>query len=220
MRIEHISAAAAALLLAASCGGDAEDPGAAQTSTTPETVAQPSQTTSPEEAIRRTDESSKDGQTPAREKRLGTVTINGQKYRKVRSRPGVVSLLPPRPTTTTALPEHGCRVKRFETPQGGTIRRLMPPAPGLRAERASSTQIVISYWFGEVDPRCRPAYLKFVADVNDDSLSPSGDFVRLRNLRGTVTYDLPESVRAADVVRATVRTSEGLPSNSSAVLID
>lgn len=219
MRLDRITATVAVLLLAASgCGDDSGDPevDAETLVTKPEMATPTSPSTTSEQGARPSDDSSPSS---AREKPLGTVTINGRRYRKVKSPSGAVSLLPRRPMQTTVLPERGCRAKRFRSHDGSSVRRFLPPAPGLRAERTSEDLIVISYWFGKVDQRCRPRHLSFVADVNDDSLPPAGDSVRLRRLQGSIEFELPESVRAADVVRATARTAEGLPSNSSAVLI-
>ena len=62
--------------------------------------------------------------------------------------------------------------------------------------------------------------LTVVVDSNDDALSPVGRAVRVRRLRGAITFKLVDPLTAVDVARATARTKSGVPGDSASVLIN
>jgi hypothetical protein len=139
--------------------------------------------------------------------------------RKQKTKSGAVVVLPPRPTDSATEPERGCHAKTFRGARQ-TIRRFLPPAPGLTARRADSGHVVVSYSFAPFESRCRPASLELVVDDNDDPLPPTGTTERVHDRRGEVRVSLPDRMRDADVVRAIARTEEGLPGNAVAVRIE
>jgi hypothetical protein len=209
----------ATLLLIAGCGeqGAEREIGSAppQASTEPPIQASDMTTERPS-AVKR--ELARTARRPVTAKGpVGSVTIGGQEYRTVRLKNGAVSLLPPRPVDTTATPAPGCQAKTFKS-DGSAHTRLLPPAPKLTAVWTGD-RVTVSYAFRGASRECRPAALEVTVDENDDSLPGFSQVVKLRRLHGSVAVDVPEVLNQADVVRASARTNQGLPSESVAVLI-
>jgi len=145
-------------------------------------------------------------------------TETGQKV--IRKKSGAVTITPERPTSYRTRPGKGCVMKEFGLPTGGSKRFAMPPRPGVAARRVDDGTVIVSYDLGAVDPRCRPAFLQLTLDINDDGQSGAGTHARIRKPRGEISMAAPGHMREADVFIASVRTSDGLPSESSKVLID
>ena len=111
-------------------------------------------------------------------------------------------------------------MKKFGVRGGGSKRIPMPPPPGVEAKRVDDDTVLVSYELGTFDPRCRPVLLELTLDDNSDGESGANTYARIREPQGEVSVSVPVDLRDADVFTSKVRTSDGLPSDASTVLID
>lgn len=102
---------------------------------------------------------------------------------------------------------------------GKSRKTAIPPAPGISATRVDGQTVVLSYRLGTPDQRCAAAALEVTVDVNDDALPGVNAIAKISAQRGRVRVHLPQRLSEADVVRVRSRTDEGVPSDSSSVLI-
>jgi hypothetical protein len=138
--------------------------------------------------------------------------------RTLRTSSGAVVILPPRPSRRIAGSGDGCQA--LEVRRGDrTETFLRPPSPGLSAEDLGQSRLLVSYRFRGGVKRCPPAVLELTVDVNDDPLPGARLTARINGTEGDVTVTVPADLADADVVSATARTKDGIPSEAASVLI-
>jgi hypothetical protein len=143
----------------------------------------------------------------------------GKGRKRIEMPSGAVTITPERPRTHATRPGRGCVIKELSLRTGGSKRFAFPPRPGIAAERVDEDAVSVAYDLGAVDPRCRPVWLKLTLDVNDDGQSGATTNARIREPQGEITLEVTDGVRGADVLIASVRTSDGRPSEPSRILI-
>jgi hypothetical protein len=129
---------------------------------------------------------------------------------------GAIIITPPRPKATEIRPGKSCVQVRTSARR----RVVVPPHPGLRAERSGPTEVTVRYRFPALPPRCRPVALLITLDVNDDGRPGTTSRFQARR-EGVITVGVPTWLRdpPPDVARMSAFSRDGLRSDTGSVLI-
>jgi hypothetical protein len=123
--------------------------------------------------------------------------------REVRTLPnGTVIYVPSAPAETVVEPADECGETEVRQVDGARETVTVPPAPGVRAERAGQT-VTVTLSPGRPPSECRPTFARVGADRRDDPHPAVWETVRLRGAETRrVTIDLPPQIAGADTVLA------------------
>ncbi len=138
----------------------------------------------------------------------GADLLEGRKA--VRTPGGDIAYVPVKPSRTSADASPSC------TSQYGEV---LPPTPGVRAERLDGNRLAVEIFFAALPRECLPEGIRVTIDVNDDGLPSATAVFPRRGKRQTLRVQIPERLRAADVVRASSETRSGRSSEPASVLI-
>lgn len=201
-----LAAALSVFALAGGCGGDEESSGPSD---------DPSEQGAGSQAPKGAEETQSQRPPSSEEESLEgpdvgrPTTITGPGGVPTIIRPGL-------PQTQVAQPSDGCVRRRRG---GGLTPLVLPPRPGLRAQRVDDDSIVVRYALPARDPRCRPFRLRLTLYSSGPEGGSDTELHRIRGRRGRIRLQASSVAPPPDVARASTVMRDGLRSPVASVLI-
>lgn len=165
----------------------------------------------------------------------GGAVGNGSEYPLVTETPpesqavtgpdGRVTERPVKPAESEVAPSPTCErvIATFHDGSQPAKRPIVvPPAPGLRAQRISDRQVELTWWFESLPDDCRPAavLLSIVANDVPGSL-PWNEELEVTGLQGSFILEYPEVAPGSpEVAMAVAYMADGHRSRTARILIE
>jgi hypothetical protein len=129
---------------------------------------------------------------------------------------------PAAPTESVVAPQTDCQREMGDARQGGKVVRkvfIVPPAPGLEAQRDGPRTVRAIITFKSLPERCKPAVVLVTLDVNSDGAPGVTRHFRVRSETMRLRLPTPDGLPRPDAVHASAYTKRGLRSDTVSVLV-